>query len=67
VELKPDYAWAVSRRALVHLALGDTERALADADRAKELRPEDASVLASRGSVLAALGRRDEGCAESPE
>ncbi|MEU9290787.1 tetratricopeptide repeat protein [Streptomyces sp. NPDC048275] len=51
-------------RAEVHLQLGAHDRALADADRANGLRPDEAPTLVCRGRALIGLGRFDEARAD---
>ncbi len=60
VEKDGELFWAHYELAEVHLKLGDTERALASAGRAAELRPEDADVLNVLGNILFQSARARE-------
>jgi tetratricopeptide (TPR) repeat protein len=70
VRLRASFAEAFNNRGLVHLALGEPSRAMADFEKAVEANPKHASAwynLASQrdqtGDDLAKAGRRDEAVA----
>ncbi|MGW2126048.1 tetratricopeptide repeat protein [Streptomyces sp. NPDC001758] len=63
LELKPDYSWALIRRARVWRELGDPGRRLADLDRAVALDPGSPWAHCERGDALRAAGRDEEALA----
>jgi tetratricopeptide (TPR) repeat protein len=57
IELDPNDAWAIARRAETYQALERYEDALADLDRAIELDPENTFALVKEGEIYQALER----------
>jgi tetratricopeptide (TPR) repeat protein len=61
------FANAYSNRAATYHMVGSNTQALADARKSLELRPRDVATLVTRGSILEALGRREEAIADFRE
>jgi TolB-like protein len=60
VELAPDYYDSHAAMAYVHLQDNDLERAIARAERAQELNPNDTNVMCDLAEFLGYAGRPDE-------
>lgn len=61
----PDHAGALNNRAFALLRLGRAEEALKDANRAVELKPNDAVYRITRGEVLYQIGSISEALADA--
>ena len=63
-DLDRDQTDAIVDRGVTYLAMGRYEDALAELDRAIELRTADAGTIALRGSTYLAMGRNDQALAD---
>jgi tetratricopeptide (TPR) repeat protein/tRNA A-37 threonylcarbamoyl transferase component Bud32 len=64
IELKPDFDFAISRRAYRYLQLKEWDKAIADCTRAVELRPETWVDWSNRGIAYGESGQWDKAVAD---